>query len=100
MVERIDDEQQRLVAIDVERLVDDLRDLERTALDLRGLDGVRDLAERREQPTAVDLQRPRGIGRRGAHEAELDAEPEEARHPAAAAGAAAPLLPLIGGDRD
>ena len=50
--------------VDLERLVDDPFDLEREALDLGRVDRVRDLAERRQQPAAVDLERVAGARRR------------------------------------
>src|SRR5687768_1556127 len=78
VLEGVDDEQQGLVVIDLEVLVDHPLELEREALHLRRGHAVLDLAVAAEQARAVDLEFVRaGLV---AHEAELDGEPEEARH--------------------
>lgn len=75
MLERIDDEQQRLEMIDLKILVDDPFHLERIALNCRRGDGVFEFRGRAEQAAAVGFD-----FLAFAHEAELDREPEESRH--------------------
>ncbi len=93
MIERIDDEQQRLEVIDLEALVDHPFDLERVALHVGPVDGVGDLAIAGQQAAAVRLQVVAIL--LAAHQAELDAEPEEARHRLDVAGEPAQLLVLV-----
>src|ERR1700733_6968612 len=75
MVERIHDEQQRLVVIDLETLIDGPFELDRIALYFRRFDGMRDLAIRTQQATAVDSKPVHT-----AHQAKLDGEPEKPCH--------------------
>src|ERR1041385_2352251 len=76
VVEGIDHEEEGLVMVDLEVLVHDPLELDGVALHQGALDAVLDLAERTEEPAAVDLDPlPRGI----LHQAELDGEPEEPR---------------------
>src|ERR1041385_8244533 len=75
VVERVDDEEEGLVVIDLEVLVDHPLELDRIALDQGALDAVLALAEGAQEAAAVDLDPlPGGI----LHQAELDGEPEEA----------------------
>lgn len=56
VVERIHNEQQRLVMIDLESLIDRPFKLNRIALHLRRVNGMFDLTERTQQPAAINLE--------------------------------------------
>src|SRR5207245_8662121 len=75
VIERVDDEQQRLVMMDLERLVDRPLELDRVALHVGRIDRVLDLAVRAEQPASIHTQ---AAPRR--HHAEFDGEPKEPSH--------------------
>src|SRR5918994_4883235 len=75
VIERVDDEQQRLIAIDLEVLVDHPFELHGVALHLGGVDVVCYLSERAEQTAAIHAELfPL------THQAELDSEPKESSH--------------------
>src|ERR1022692_4373416 len=83
MIEGIDDEQQRLVMVDFERLVDGPLQFDWETLHFRRFNSVRDLAVGTEQSAAIHLAT---VG--AAHLSEFDREPEKARHGSNDAGEA------------
>ncbi len=54
MIEGVDDEQQRLVVVDLEGLVDRPLELDRMTLHGRGVDAVFNFPERAQQTASVD----------------------------------------------
>src|SRR5688572_8396400 len=75
VIERVHDEQQRLVVVDLEVLVDHPLQLDGIPLHLGRIDRVGDLAVGAEQAAAVHLESVAAP-----HQPELDGEPEEPRH--------------------
>src|SRR5690242_13571659 len=75
MVEGVDDEQKRLIVIDLEVLVDDPLQLDGIALNLGRLNGVRNLTVGAEQAAAVNLEIAVPP-----HQPELDGKPEKSGH--------------------
>src|SRR5262249_48594256 len=90
MLERINHEEQRLIMMNLERLVDRPLELHWKPLCGGRFDGVLDLAKRAEQAAAIHTKLVAG-----AHEAEFNREPEESRHRLNDAGERANALFLV-----
>src|SRR5438874_978152 len=75
MIERIDDEEERLVMVDLKPLMDRPLDLHGASLHVRRRYSVLEFAERAQEPASIGAS-----SILGAHESKFDREPEEARH--------------------